>query len=259
LALDTSPPAAAAAAAATTTPPSASAASWGSKEPAHETQAALPGAPPAGGTAATAAEVVAGGAGVAVARGGLGDTEEALRLPLDAAAFRRALTRLDFEQSDALGTLTEAEVNMLIRTCDRNGDDSIDGREWVGRFGSALRRLSGENLISDAKDTRDDLIVADAALTPRCLEQGRWPSRSEWGVSDHGVLTSSFARACPPASDRADDDDAEGGGRGNRDGKAKPKAKQQWTLVGWWQKVTDQGVISYDDAVAGRGQSWSSR
>ena len=68
----------------------------------------------------------------------------AARVPLDAAGFRRALRKLDLERGDALGTLTEAEVQMLISSCDRDGDSCVDGQEWCDRFGAALQRLSGE-------------------------------------------------------------------------------------------------------------------
>ena len=47
----------------------------------------------------------------------------AFQVPLDAAGFRRALRQLDLERGDALGTLTEAEVQMLISSCDRDGDN----------------------------------------------------------------------------------------------------------------------------------------
>ena len=118
----------------------------------------------------------------------------ASNVPLDAARFRRALGKLDFERGDALGTLTEAEVMMVIDSCDIDGDGCVDGSEWRERFASALRRLKDEALVADAADAAADLEVEDAAFTPRCLEKGAWPDASEWDLSDHGVLTSRFAR-----------------------------------------------------------------
>ena len=83
---------------------------------------------------------------------------------------------------------------MVIDSCDIDGDGCVDGSEWRERFAAALRRLKDEALVADATDTTADLEVEDAAFTPRCLEQGAWPDASEWGLSDHGVLTSRFAR-----------------------------------------------------------------
>ena len=122
-------------------------------------------------------------------------TLEAAAQPLDVAGFRRALRRLDFKRGDALGTLTEAEVAMLVSSCDGDGDGCVDGREWCDRFASALRRLSGEGLITDVEEDSADLHVEHSSLWPRCLEEGSWPSVDEWGLSDHGVLTSRFALA----------------------------------------------------------------
>ena len=105
--------------------------------------------------------------------------EVAARVPLDAAGFRRALRKLDLERGDALGTLTEAEVQLLITSCDRDGDNCVDGQEWCDRFGAALRRLSGEGLITDAPGCEAfDLDVTESRLVPQCLEEGRWPEAS---------------------------------------------------------------------------------
>ena len=43
-------------------------------------------------------------------------------------------------------------------------------------------------------DEDGDLRVADATLTPSCLEAGVWPTADEWGLSDHGVVSSRFVR-----------------------------------------------------------------
>jgi len=96
--------------------------------------------------------------------------EIAAKVPLDAAGFRRALRKLDLERGDALGTLTEAEVQMLIASCDRDGDNSVDGKEWCDRFGRALQRLSGEGRLTDRSDDADDLCVSLSQLQPSCLE-----------------------------------------------------------------------------------------
>jgi hypothetical protein len=112
-------------------------------------------------------------------------------------SFRRALRKLDLERGDALGTLTEAEVQMVISSCDANGDNQVDGREWCDRFGTALQRLSGEGLLTDVADQTDDLLVERSGLMPACLEDGVWPTPDEWGVSDHGVVTSSFGLRHP--------------------------------------------------------------
>ena len=117
---------------------------------------------------------------------------------LDAAGFRRALERLDLERGDALSTLTDAEVGILITSCDIDGDGHVDGVEWCARFGAALRRLSGdEGIVTDVSDAGDDLRIEEATLMPACLEEGRWPAASEWGLSDHGVLTSRFTLRQP--------------------------------------------------------------
>ena len=123
--------------------------------------------------------------------------DEAAKAPLDAAGFRRALGKLDFECGDALGTLTEAEVLMLIESCDRDGDGCVDGLEWCERFGAALRRLRDEAVVADAPDASADLEVSHAALTPRCLEEGTWPDEDEWDLSDHGVVQARFVLASP--------------------------------------------------------------
>ena len=157
----------------------------------------------------------------------------AAQVPLDAAGFRRALRKLDLERGDALGTLTEAEVQMLISSCDLDGDNCVDGQEWCDRFGAALQRLSGEGespavtpcasthtrarlalasrlfpprrlpsdtprarahagLLTDAPDGSTDLHVEHSQLTPPCLEEGVWPAAEDWGLSDHGIVTSRF-------------------------------------------------------------------
>ena len=95
-------------------------------------------------------------------------------MPLDAAGFRHALRKLDLERGDALGTLTEAEVQMIISSCDRDGDNCVDGQEWCDRFGAALRRLRGEGTLTDVADASGDLHVAHSRLLPDCLEAGRW-------------------------------------------------------------------------------------
>ena len=47
-------------------------------------------------------------------------------------------------------------------------------------------------------DASGDLHVAHSRLLPDCLEAGRWPREDEWGLSDHGVVTSRFVRSMPP-------------------------------------------------------------
>ena len=112
--------------------------------------------------------------------------------PLGAEAFRIALASLDNERGDALSTLTEAEVATLVSSCDRDGDGCVDRGEWCSRFAEALRRLSGEGLITDTDDDAGDLHVEDSTLYPVCLEDGAWPDVEDWALSDHGVLTSRF-------------------------------------------------------------------
>ena len=86
---------------------------------------------------------------------------------------------------------------MLITSCDRDGDNCIDGQEWCDRFGSAVRRLTGERLLMDVTDDAGDLQVDHSRLTPQCLEGGVWPSADEWGLSDHGIVTSRFVLRNP--------------------------------------------------------------
>ena len=47
-------------------------------------------------------------------------------------------------------------------------------------------------LIQDQKDSRADLECVDSHLMPECLERGKWPAEEDWGLSDHGVVTSTF-------------------------------------------------------------------
>ena len=92
-----------------------------------------------------------------------------------------------------LGRSLRRRSSLLITSCDRDGDNCVDGQEWCDRFGAALRRLSGEGLITDAPGCEAfDLDVTESRLVPQCLEEGRWPEASEWGVSDHGIVTSRF-------------------------------------------------------------------
>jgi hypothetical protein len=74
--------------------------------------------------------------------------------------------------------------------------------EWRERFAAALLRLSDDEAesVRDRPSGEADLDVAAARLTPRCLEDGAWPEREAWGLSDHGVLTSTFV---PRAARRA--------------------------------------------------------
>ena len=73
----------------------------------------------------------------------------------------------------------------------------VDGKEWCDRFGAALQRLSGEGVLTEAPDDTADVHVVHSELFPGCLAAGRWPSADEWGVSDHGIVTSRFVRKHP--------------------------------------------------------------
>jgi hypothetical protein len=44
----------------------------------------------------------------------------------------------------------------------------------------------------DQQDSRADLVVKSSQLLPSCLERGEWPLDDDWGLSDHGVVTSCF-------------------------------------------------------------------
>ena len=44
----------------------------------------------------------------------------------------------------------------------------------------------------DQQDSRADLVVKSSQLLPSCLERGEWPLDDDWGLSDHGVVTSTF-------------------------------------------------------------------
>ena len=57
-----------------------------------------------------------------------------------------------------------------------------------------LERLRAAKLVQDQPDGRNDLEVESSGLHPRCLERGVWPDDEAWGLSDHGVVTTTFVR-----------------------------------------------------------------
>jgi len=108
---------------------------------------------------------------------------------VDSEGFKRALRQLGF----GAAPLTQREVDAVVASCDVDGNGSIDAAEWRVRFAAAVERLQGTvPLIQDQKDSRADLECVDSHLMPDCLERGRWPTEEEWGLSDHGVVTSTF-------------------------------------------------------------------
>ena len=117
--------------------------------------------------------------------------EVAARVPLDAAGFRRALRKLDLERGDALGTLTEAEVQLLITSCDRDGDNCVDGQEWCDRFGAALRRLGQVELAALRRYTR---------LHSRCAKPLRSPVLPRYRCSHRPYATTNAVTTVRPPS-----------------------------------------------------------
>jgi len=155
---------------------------------------------PEEGTTGEGRAAESGSTGTATGGGGGGGGGARTTVEVDCEGFRRALNALDAESGDALSTLTDAEVASCVSSCDSNGDGAVDAREWCARFGAALVRLRGEQLVTDVDDGESDMEVASAALSPSCLEVGRWPSRAEWDLSDHGVLTSTFKSGGTPST-----------------------------------------------------------
>ena len=76
-------------------------------------------------------------------------------------SLRRALRKLDLERGDALGTLTEAEVQMLISSCDRDGDGCVE------RFPS-LGVIGGKDENGDRYERPFDLLITspDGSYNP---------------------------------------------------------------------------------------------
>ena len=109
---------------------------------------------------------------------------------VDGEGFKRALRQLGF----GAAPLTQREIDAVVASCDNDGNGSIDAAEWRVRFAAAVERLQTDSgpLIQDQKDSRADLECVDSRLLPRCLESGEWPTEDEWGLSDHGVVTSTF-------------------------------------------------------------------
>ena len=131
-----------------------------------------------------------------------------MRGGVDEGGFAAALRALGFGAGDdrSRATLTPAEIAMLVASCDADGDGCVDSVEWRERFAAALLRLSDDEAesVRDRPSGEADLDVVAARLTPRCLEDGAWPEREAWGLSDHGVLTSTFVpRAARCAASRS--------------------------------------------------------
>ena len=129
-----------------------------------------------------------GGEGDDGTEGGLRD-READGCLVDCEGFNRALQQLGF----GAAPLTIREVDVLVSSCDADGNGVIDATEWRDRFAAALQRLQTDELVQDQRDgCGSDLIVERSAIRPACLEEGRWPAEGQWGLSDHGVVTSTF-------------------------------------------------------------------
>ena len=57
------------------------------------------------------------------------------------------------------------------------------------------------------------------------LEEGKWPSEDEWGLSDHGVLSTTFAFADEEGEDDEGDGEDEDGERGEGGAVGPPDAR----------------------------------
>lgn len=132
-----------------------------------------------------------GSEGEGGSEGGLQD-READGCLIDCEGFNRALQQLGF----GAAPLTIREVDVLVSSCDADGNGVIDATEWRDRFAAALQRLQTDELVQDQRDG-PELSTRSSVIFPACLEQGRWPAEDQWGLSDHGVVTSTFVLGDP--------------------------------------------------------------